>query len=202
VGRRGLLGLVGCVALGGVALGAASLVRAQQTNDPIGALLQPNGRIAPQPAPPPAAANQPAPSQDAADADAEPDDSSGPARPAPAKPVEPMRRPRYAVAVIQALDKVTAETVRFEAPVNRPVRYKTLIFTVHACETTAPDEDQSDAAAHMDILSQAKTPTQETAPARQVFRGWMFASAPGLHLFQHPVYDVWLIACKTASPSA
>lgn len=204
MGRRGPLGLLGCVALTGVLLGGASLVRAQQTNDPIGALLQPNGRLAPQPEPPPAAAAKPAVSPDSADADAdsEPGDSSAPARPAPAKPIEPMRRPRYAVAVIQALDKVTAETVRFEAPVNRPVRYKTLIVTVHACETTAPDEDQSDAAAHMDILSQAKTPTQETAPARQVFRGWMFASAPGLHLFQHPVYDVWLIACKTASPSA
>lgn len=202
MGRRGLLGLSGCVALIGVLLGGAGLVRAQQAADPIGSLLQPNGRLPPQQEPPPAAAARPAASPVSADADAEPADSSAPARPAPAKPVEPMRRPRYAVAVIQALDKVTAETVRFEAPVNRPVRYKTLIFTVHACETTAPDEDQSDAAAHIDILSQAKTPTQETAPAREVFRGWMFASAPGLHLFQHPVYDVWLIACKTASPSA
>ena len=40
------------------------------------------------------------------------------------------------------------------------------------------------------------------APARQVFRGWMFANAPGLHLFQNPAYDAWAIACKTASPAA
>jgi hypothetical protein len=33
-----------------------------------------------------------------------------------------------------------------------------------------------------------------------VFRGWMFADMPGLHPFEHPVYDAWLIACKTASP--
>jgi len=29
----------------------------------------------------------------------------------------------------------------------------------------------------------------------------MFANSPGLNLFQHPVYDAWLIACKAAPPS-
>jgi hypothetical protein len=198
------------VALAGLlVLGGATLVRAQQAGDPIGALLQPNGRSAPERPvaaerssdEAPQAAPTPAPQQDAADVDAEPLPSA-PAKPAPAKPVEPMKRPRFAVAVFQALDKVTAETVRFEAPLNHPVRYKTLIFTVNACETTAPDEDQSDAIAHVEIVSQPRTALQETAPARLVFRGWMFANAPGLHLFQHPVYDAWLIACKTASPPA
>ena len=37
------------------------------------------------------------------------------------------------------------------------------------------------------------------APARQLFRGWMFANAPGLNLFENPAYDAWVIACKTAS---
>jgi hypothetical protein len=122
---------------------------------------------------------------------------------AAAKPVEPLKRPRFAVAVIQALDKVTAETVRFEAPVNQPVRYKTLIFTVHACETTASDETASDAIAHVEIDNQPKGPEGGAqAPTRQVFRGWMYASSPGLNLFQHPIYDAWLIACKTVTPSA
>jgi hypothetical protein len=121
----------------------------------------------------------------------------------PAKPAEPMKRPRYAVAVMQALDKVTAETVRFEAPVNQPVRYKTLIFTVHACETTAPDETGSDAIAHIEIDSQPQAPAGAAQPsARQVFKGWMFASSPGLDPVQHPIYDAWLIACKTATPAA
>jgi hypothetical protein len=35
-----------------------------------------------------------------------------------------------------------------------------------------------------------------------VFRGWMFASSPGLHPVEHPLYDVWLIACKTPAPVA
>jgi hypothetical protein len=35
-----------------------------------------------------------------------------------------------------------------------------------------------------------------TPPGRQLFRGWIFANAPGLHPFEHPVYDAWLIGCK------
>jgi len=39
------------------------------------------------------------------------------------KPVAaPIRRDRYNIAVLQALDKVTAETLRFEAAVGQPVR--------------------------------------------------------------------------------
>jgi hypothetical protein len=31
-----------------------------------------------------------------------------------------------------------------------------------------------------------------------LFKGWMFAAAPGLHPFEHPVYDAWLLACKAS----
>ena len=99
----------------------------------------------------------------------------------PKPPPVPLKRPRYGVAIIQALDKVTAETVRFEVPLNTPVRYKTLIFTVQACETTASDEDTVDAAAHVEVISQPKAPEGGVAPpARQVFKGWMFANSPGV----------------------
>lgn len=33
----------------------------------------------------------------------------------------------------------------------------------------------------------------------RIFSGWMFASTPGLSALDHPVYDVWVIDCKTAS---
>jgi hypothetical protein len=117
---------------------------------------------------------------------------------APAKPVEPPKPVRHTAAIIQALDKVTAETLRFEAPVNQPVRYKDLVFTVHVCEEGAPG--QRGAAAHIEIDSQPKpSPGRAAAPSRQIFKGWMFASAPGLHPFEHPVYDAWLIACRAST---
>jgi hypothetical protein len=118
------------------------------------------------------------------------------------KPPEvPVRRARYDVAVIQAIDKVTAETLRFEAAVGRPVRYKSLVFTVRACERSAPDEPVNDSVVYMTVQSQPKPPPgKPTPPPRQAFRGWMYASSPGLHPLEHPVYDAWLITCRAAGP--
>ncbi|HEX6866546.1 MAG TPA: DUF2155 domain-containing protein, partial [Caulobacteraceae bacterium] len=100
---------------------------------------------------------------------------------APKEAVEPMRRPRANAAILQALDKVTAETMRFEAQVGQPVRYKDLIFTVRACETAAPDEIQPFTAAYVTIdLQPRPRPGQARRPSRQVFRGWMFANSPSL----------------------
>jgi hypothetical protein len=113
------------------------------------------------------------------------------------------KRKRYAVAVMQVLDKVTAETLRFEVPINQPIRYKSLIFSVRTCETSASDEPVRDAFAHVQIDSQSTRGSDRAiTPGRQLFRGWMFASTPGLNPFQHPVYDAWLIACKTSAPAA
>lgn len=121
--------------------------------------------------------------------------------PAPAKPAEPLKRARYTAAVMQAVDKITAETLRFETKVGEPVRFKGLILTVRSCETSAADEPDNDNIAYLDVQSQPiSTPGHAAAPPRQVFRGWMFANSPGLHPFEHPIYDVWLIACKTTAP--
>jgi len=122
---------------------------------------------------------------------------------APAKPPEPTKRQRYAIAVLQALDKVTTETMRFEVPVGQPIRYKTLIFTARACETAASDEVAPETTAYLIVDTQPKAQAGRPAPpGRQVYKGWMYASSPGLNPLQHPVYDVWLIACKQSIPVA
>jgi hypothetical protein len=120
------------------------------------------------------------------------------------KPAEStLKRARYDIAILQALDKVTAETVRFEAAVGQPVRYKTLVFTVKACEQSAEDEPQEDTIAYMTVDSQPRAaPGKPTPPPRQVFKGWMYASSPGLNPLQHPVYDAWLITCRAATPAS
>jgi hypothetical protein len=115
----------------------------------------------------------------------------------------PIRRARFDVAVIQTIDKVTAESVRFEAAVGKPVRYKSLVFTVKACERSAPDEAIDDSIVYLTIDSQPRPlPGKPTPPARQAFKGWMYASSPGLNPMEHPVYDAWLISCRAAAPAS
>jgi hypothetical protein len=121
-----------------------------------------------------------------------------PAPKPPLPPSEPPRPPRSPAAVLQALDKVTAETLRFAAPVGRPIRYKNLVFVVKACETTA-----GQAEAYL-VIDSAPLGADGVAPPppRRIFAGWMFADSPGLNPHQHPVYDAWLIACMTETPPA
>lgn len=117
----------------------------------------------------------------------------------PAKTI--VRRERYNIAVLQALDKVTAETLRFEAEVGRPVRWKGLIFTVSACERSAPSEPIEDSIAYLTIDSQPRPQPGRSSPAsREAFKGWMFASSPGLNPLQHASYDSWVISCRANAP--
>jgi hypothetical protein len=165
-------------------LAAAGSVAVAQPPPP--AELLPPAASSAAPAPPPVVLLPPSASDTAPASDG-----------APLKPVAPPPRPRRTAAIIQALDKTTAETLRFEVPVGQPIRYKDLVFVVHVCEDDAPDQGQRGAAAHLEITSQPRpVPGRVTPPTRQLFKGWMFASAPGLHPFEHPVYDAWLIACR------
>lgn len=96
------------------------------------------------------------------------------------------------VAELQALDKVTARVSTLRVPVNRPERFGTLTITVLSCSARPPDE-VPDSAAWMEI-------TDSRAPANgaAVFRGWMFANAPGVNMLQHPVYDIRVMECRGA----
>jgi hypothetical protein len=114
----------------------------------------------------------------------------------PPEPEKPLRAP---IAVIQALDKVTAETMRFAVPVGRKVRYKNLVFTAKACETKGLDDPQPQSAAYLIIESQPRESVGRAPPVKQVFKGWMYAVSPGLHPLEHPVYDAWLVACSITS---
>lgn len=113
---------------------------------------------------------------------------------------DPLPRPRQGVAIIQALDKVTAETIRFAVPVGQQRRWRGLVFRARACETTAPDEPMRDSVAYLEIYSQPRARDGAVDP-RRIFQGWMFASSPGLSAMQHPLYDAWVIACQAEAPS-
>ncbi len=160
----------------------------------------PAGQLQPQPAPapdqpaPPASAAPQADQGDAPDSDDEP---AARARPFAIRPSQP-RRTLYTAAVIQVLDKVTAESLRFEAPLHKFIRYKGLIFLVNTCQSGQPE--QPPYAAHLEVDSQPPAlPGRPPNPVKLVFRGWMYTDTPGVHPFEHPVYDAWLIACKTVS---
>jgi len=121
------------------------------------------------------------------------------ARPTPEAPKGPPRPERSPVAVLRVLDKVTAETLRFAAPVGRRIRYKSLVFEVKACETWGVGTANPRPSAYLIIDSDPGGGDAEGA-SQEIYKGWMFAEAPGVHLLSHPLYDAWLDSCIASAP--
>ena len=92
-------------------------------------------------------------------------------------------------AELQVLDKVTARVSVLRANVGQTAHYGTLSILVRACNARPPDE-VPDAAAFLEM-----TDSRRAAGAQQVFRGWMFANAPGVSMLEHLVYDVRVLDC-------
>lgn len=92
-------------------------------------------------------------------------------------------------ALLQGLDKLTAKTFAFEAPIGRPVRFGRLEVVARACVPRIRTQ-QPERSAFLEIYEQ-----RPGEPKHRVFSGWMFASAPSISGLEHPVYDVWVVGC-------
>ena len=74
------------------------------------------------------------------------------------------------------------------------MQFATLTITARYCYSTPPSETPETSAF---LQIDDHRPDQAE---RRVFSGWMYASSPGLNGMQHPLYDVWVINCKTNAP--
>jgi hypothetical protein len=96
-------------------------------------------------------------------------------------------------AKLQGLDKITARVSTIEAPVGQPVAFGALEITVRACDKRPPEEPP-ESAAYVEIVERKVNEEPKT-----VFSGWMFASSPAVSALEHPVYDIWVLDCISAS---
>jgi hypothetical protein len=96
--------------------------------------------------------------------------------------------------VLRGLDKITGRPTNIFAPVGVPVEFATLTIIARYCYSTPPSEPP-ETTAFVEIADHR--PDQ---PQKKVFSGWMHATSPSLNGLQHPLYDVWVISCKTNQP--
>jgi len=99
-------------------------------------------------------------------------------------------------AELQGLDKVTARTQRFYAPVGKSTRFGTLEITVGDCLVNVP-EAPPESVAYLTIVDHKPGQAQE-----KLFAGWMFASTPSLSALDHGVYDLRVLSCTMAQGSS
>lgn len=98
-------------------------------------------------------------------------------------------------ATFSGLDKISGRIIAFDVALNETVQFGALQVTPRACFTRPPTETQNTTAfVEVDEITLK-------AEIRRIFSGWMFANSPGLSAVEHPIYDIWLIDCKTTPPS-
>lgn len=105
------------------------------------------------------------------------------------------------VAVVSLLNKRNGQTREFEIKPGESVRFGKVALLVRACERTAPWETYADQGAFVRVAVQERPPgTNDSERWRWVFSGWLFKENPAANIMQHPVYDVWVKACKMSFP--
>jgi hypothetical protein len=108
---------------------------------------------------------------------------------------EPIHRISNPTAVFSGLDKITGRIISFEVAMDETVQFGALQVTPHACYTRAATEIQN-TTSFVDVDE-----ITLQGDIKRIFTGWMFATSPGLHGVEHPIYDVWVTDCKTTPPA-
>ena len=105
------------------------------------------------------------------------------------------------VAVLGLLNKRNGQTRDVELKPGQAIRFAKLVIRLRACEKTAPWENQPDEGAFVQLLVNERPPsTTEAERWRNVFSGWLFKENPAANVVEHPIYDVWVKACKMRFP--
>lgn len=94
---------------------------------------------------------------------------------------------------LRGLDKITARISEHKVQVGQPYKFGTLEIMLRTC-TKAPPEETPEVTAFLEITEQ-----READEAKDLFKGWMYASNPAISALEHPVYDVWVIDCNIVS---
>jgi len=94
------------------------------------------------------------------------------------------------VGSFSLLHKVTAKVQKIELLSGQEYAIGDMSLTMHDCISTPPEEPP-ETKAFLEI-SEFKAGRDKA-----LFTGWMFASSPGINSMEHPVFDIWPLACKT-----
>lgn len=99
------------------------------------------------------------------------------------------------VATLGVLNKRNGLSRDLTMKPGEAVRIGDLVVRLRACEETAPWEPEKWTGAFVQVI------TRETRTSwRKTFSGWLYKESPSINVVEHPIYDVWVKACKMRHP--
>jgi hypothetical protein len=91
---------------------------------------------------------------------------------------------------IKILDKVSSKTSQLSLNIEQETKFENLIIKILKCKNSEFDDNPE-----VTAFMQVQDITLKNNDKVFVFNGWTFSSSPSISLFDHPVYDIWLIKC-------
>mgnify|MGYP001286803734 CR=1 FL=1 len=91
---------------------------------------------------------------------------------------------------IKILDKISSKNELINLINGEELIYKDLAIKSMKC-TNSEFDDNPEIKAYIQVRDLTKKNNDKV----YVFNNWMFSSSPSITPFDHPVYDIWLIAC-------
>ena len=91
---------------------------------------------------------------------------------------------------IKILDKLSSKNKLINLNIGEDYIFKNLVLKVLKCQNSKFD-DNPEITSYLQVRDLNNKNNNEVF----VFNGWTFSSSPSIQVFDHPVYDLWILRC-------
>ena len=91
---------------------------------------------------------------------------------------------------IKILDKISSKNTLLKLKNGKLIKFKDLSIKSLKCKNSEFD-DNPEITAYIQVRDLTNKNNDEVF----VFNGWTFSSSPSIQVFDHPVYDLWILRC-------
>ena len=92
--------------------------------------------------------------------------------------------------VIKILDKISSKNSEVKLKNTEEIIFKDLSIKSMKCSNSKFD-DNPEITTYLQVKDNKNSNNDEVF----VFNGWSFSSSPSIQVFDHPVYDLWILKC-------
>ena len=91
---------------------------------------------------------------------------------------------------IKILDKISSKNILIKLKNGEEILHKDLSIKSMKCKNSEFDDDP-EITSYLQVRDLNNKDNNEVF----VFNGWTFSSSPSIQVFDHPVYDLWILKC-------
>ena len=91
---------------------------------------------------------------------------------------------------IKVLDKISSKNILIKLKNGEETKHKDLLIKSLKCKNSKFDDNPE-----ITSYLQVKDINNQNNNEVFVFNGWTFSSSPSIQVFDHPVYDLWILRC-------